>query len=59
MTYPVRARITISADTLTSDTTFDNQSESQRFGSVEHAVLQKAKPKRSASHQRYQWGARV
>jgi len=41
MTKPVKAQITISAGTLTSDTTFDDRSDVERFGSVEHAVLRR------------------
>jgi hypothetical protein len=43
MTKPVKAQITISGSTLTSDTTFDDRSDAERYGSVEHAVLRKAK----------------
>jgi hypothetical protein len=41
MNYPVRAQIKISASTLTSDTRFDDRSDTERFGSIEHAVLRK------------------
>lgn len=41
MNYPVKAQIKISADTLTSDTQFDNRADTERFGSKEHAVLRK------------------
>jgi hypothetical protein len=41
MAKPVRAEITLSGDTLTSDTRFDDKSDPERFGSVEHAVLRK------------------
>jgi hypothetical protein len=42
MRKPVKAQITISGNGLTSDTSFDDQSDTQRYGSVEHAVLRKA-----------------
>jgi hypothetical protein len=42
MSKPVKARIAISAQTLTSDTTFDDRSDVDRYGTVEHAVLRKA-----------------
>jgi hypothetical protein len=42
MSKPVRAQIKISGNTLTSDTSFDDRSDIQRYGSVEHAVLRKA-----------------
>ncbi len=42
MRKPVKARITISGNALTSDTSFDDQSDTQRYGSVEHAVLRRA-----------------
>jgi hypothetical protein len=41
MSKPVRAQITISAGILTSDTSFDDRSDAERYGSVEHAVLRK------------------
>jgi hypothetical protein len=41
MSKPVRAEIKISGSTLTSDTSFDDRSDAQRYGSVEHAVLVK------------------
>jgi hypothetical protein len=41
MRKPVKAQITISGNGLTSDTSFDDQSDTQRYGSVEHAVLRK------------------
>jgi hypothetical protein len=41
MKAPVRAQITITGTTLTSDTHFDDRSDAQRYGSVEHAVLRK------------------
>jgi len=41
MKTPVRAQITISGNTLTSDTNFDDRSDAERYGSVEHAVLRK------------------
>ena len=41
MNYPVKVQIKISADTLTSDTQFDNRADTERFGSKEHAVLRK------------------
>ena len=42
MSKPVRALIKIYGNTLTSDTSFDDRSDIQRYGSVEHAVLRKA-----------------
>jgi hypothetical protein len=42
MRKPIRAKIRISGDTLTSDTSFDDRSDVERYGSVEHAVLRKA-----------------
>jgi hypothetical protein len=41
MTKPVKAQIAISGSTLTSDTSFDDRSDAERYGSVEHAVLRK------------------
>ena len=38
---PVRANITLAADTLTSNTRFDNQADALQFGSSEHAVLKR------------------
>jgi hypothetical protein len=43
MKTPVRAQITISGNTLTTDTNFDDRSDVERYGSVEHAVLRKLK----------------
>jgi hypothetical protein len=40
MTGPVRARITLVGDVLTSDTRFDNRADPQ-YGSSEHAVLKR------------------
>jgi hypothetical protein len=42
MTTPVKAEISVSNGTLTSDTRFDDRSDVDRYGSVEHAVLRKA-----------------
>jgi hypothetical protein len=42
MSKPVKAQIAISAQTLTSDTSFDDRSDADRYGTVEHAVLRKA-----------------
>jgi hypothetical protein len=42
MNKPVRAQIKISGNTLTSDTSFDDRSDVERYGSIEHAVLRKA-----------------
>ena len=41
MNYPVRAEFTLVGGVLTSDTRFEDRSDSERFGSVEHAVLEK------------------
>lgn len=41
MKNPVRVQIKISGNTLTSDTRFDDRSDVERYGSVEHAVLRK------------------
>lgn len=41
MAKPVRAEIVVSDGRLTSDTRFDDPSDTARFGSVEHAVLRK------------------
>jgi hypothetical protein len=41
MSKPVRAQIKVSGDTLTSDTSFDDRSDVERHGSVEHAILRK------------------
>lgn len=45
MMTPVRAQISIGADGLVSDTHFDDKSDKERFGSVEHAVLRKLESK--------------
>jgi hypothetical protein len=37
----MRAQIVFAAGSLTSDTRFEDRSDSERFGSIEHAVLQK------------------
>jgi hypothetical protein len=41
MSKPVKARIVISNGTLVSDTSFDDPSDAERYGSLEHAVLRK------------------
>jgi len=41
MSYSVRADITLVGGVLTSDTRFEDRSDPDRFGSVEHAVLEK------------------
>ena len=41
MSKPVKTQITLVAGTLTSDTRFDDPSDAERYGSVEHAVLDK------------------
>ena len=41
MSYAVRAVISFQGGALTSDTRFDHAGDTQRFGSVEHAVLRK------------------
>ena len=45
MKGPVRANITLAADTLTSNTRFDNQADPLQFGSSEHAVLKRVRGK--------------
>jgi hypothetical protein len=57
MGKPVRADIKISGSTLTSDTSFYDRSDAQRYGSVEHAVLVKT-PKNSLDKQRREWSVR-
>jgi hypothetical protein len=42
MKGPVRAKVTLVGDVLTSDTQFDNHADPQ-FGSNEHAVLKRVK----------------
>jgi hypothetical protein len=42
MSKPVKAQIVMSAQTLTTDTSFDDRSDVDRYGAVEHAVLRKA-----------------
>ena len=41
MKGPVRAKITLVGDVLTSDTRFDNQADAQQYGSSEHAMLKR------------------
>jgi hypothetical protein len=45
MKGPVRANITLVADTLTSNTRFDNRADALQFGSSEHAVLKRVRGK--------------
>ena len=44
MKGPVRARISLAGDVLTSDTQFDNPKD-QQYGSTEHAVLKRIEGK--------------
>ena len=44
MKGPIRAKISLIGDVLTSDTQFDNQADPQ-YGSSEHAVLKRVKQK--------------
>jgi hypothetical protein len=39
MKSPVKAQINLVSGVLTSDTRFEDRSDPERFGSVEHAVL--------------------
>jgi hypothetical protein len=41
MKGPVRADVTLVGELLTSDSRFDDKSDTLRYGSVEHAVLRK------------------
>lgn len=41
MRNPVKAQITLVGGVLTSDTHFDDRTDSERYGSVEHAVLRR------------------
>jgi hypothetical protein len=45
MKTPVRARVSMSVDGLVSDTQFDDKSDAERFGAVEHAVLRRLESK--------------
>jgi hypothetical protein len=45
MSYPVRANVTLLGDLLTSDSRFDDKSDPLRYGSTEHAVLERVAAK--------------
>jgi hypothetical protein len=41
MAYPVRAQFHMSSATLTTETKFENRADTERFGSVERAILRR------------------
>jgi hypothetical protein len=45
MTGPVRAEVTLVGEVLTSDSRFDDKSDTLRYGSTEHAVLKRVASK--------------